>query len=185
MKSAGQCFPIRFGIPNVDDFITINGQFVQSGTFIPLAVSAATGTQITNPACVVGVSVALCAFPRPHHHPVDVSGVIPVGKSTVTVEICDAMRKNPPGLLPLQVVLRSMDPLVDWPGKRGLLGFGSHPLRFPPFVSRCWRSSTANPSPSAVSSLLPKKAKPVRERFCPTTNLRSGCCPFGLGPGPI
>lgn len=81
--------PNGFGIPNVDDFITINGQFVQGGRYIPLAVSAATGTQITNPACVVGVSVNLCAFPRPHHHPVDVSDAIPVGNSTITVEIWD------------------------------------------------------------------------------------------------
>ncbi len=81
--------PNGTGIPNVDDFITINGQFVQGGRFIPLVVFETTGVQFDNPACVVGVSVNLCAFPRPHHHPVDVSDVIPVGNSTVTVEIWD------------------------------------------------------------------------------------------------
>jgi hypothetical protein len=83
--------PDGTGIPNVDDFITINDEFVQGGFFIPLAVLAATGIQPDNPACLLNstVSVDRCAFPRPHHHAVDVSDVIPVGASTVTVEIWD------------------------------------------------------------------------------------------------
>ena len=44
-----------------------------------------------NTECIVdgSVSVDRCNFPRPHQHAVDVSEVIPVGSSTVTVEIWD------------------------------------------------------------------------------------------------
>jgi len=77
------------GIPNLDDFITINGEFVQSGWYIPLAVEAITGTLPDIPACTPAVSLNKCFLPHPHQHPVDVSDVIPVGRSTVTAEIWD------------------------------------------------------------------------------------------------
>ena len=83
--------PDGTGTPNVDDFITINGQFVQSGTWIPLAVFLATGSEPLNPVCILDTSVSVnrCTFPDPHKHPVDVSDVIPVGRSTITVDIWD------------------------------------------------------------------------------------------------
>lgn len=77
------------GIPNMDDFITVNGQRVQSGRWIPLVVFDATGVLIANPKCVIGGSVNNCSFPLPHHHPVDVTSQIPMGFSTVRVDIMD------------------------------------------------------------------------------------------------
>ena len=81
--------PDGTGIPNVDDFITINGEFVQSGWYIPAAVFDKTGILPDIPACTENISVNVCFLPHPHHHPVDVSDVIPVGRSTVAVEIWD------------------------------------------------------------------------------------------------
>lgn len=79
------------GVPNVDDFITINGEYVQGGTPITIAVQSATGYQFDNYACLLdaGVSVWRCNFPRPHRHPIDVSDFIPNGRSTVVVDIWD------------------------------------------------------------------------------------------------
>ena len=81
--------PDGTGIPNMDDFVTINGEFVQGGWFIPLVVYTMTGTFPAIPACGEGISVNICTLPIPHMHPVDVSDVIPVGLSTVDVELWD------------------------------------------------------------------------------------------------
>ena len=81
--------PDGTGIPNMDDFVTINGEFVQGGWYIPLVVYAMTGTLPDIPACGEGISVNTCTLPSPHFHPVDVSDVIPVGHSTVDVELWD------------------------------------------------------------------------------------------------
>jgi len=83
--------PDGSGIPNMDDFLTINGEFVQRGLWIPLVIFEATGSVVPVPDCINDgtVSVDLCSFPRPHQHPVDVSDVIPVGLSTVTADMWD------------------------------------------------------------------------------------------------
>ena len=83
--------PDGFGIPNLDDFITINGEFVQSGWFIPHMVEALTGTWPDIPGCTTPPETTLenCFVPHPHFHPVDVSSLIPVGTSVVDAEIWD------------------------------------------------------------------------------------------------
>jgi hypothetical protein len=81
--------PDGSGIPNMDDFLTINGEFVQSGWYLPLFVEAMTGTYPEIPGCILGISVNVCSLPHPHFHPVDVSNVIPTGLSMVTAELWD------------------------------------------------------------------------------------------------
>ena len=81
--------PDGTGIPNIDDYITLNGEFVQSGWFIPVAVEHLTGTWPGYLGCSEYMSVNVCYLPHPHFHPVDVSDVLPVGRSTVTAELWD------------------------------------------------------------------------------------------------